>query len=214
MSGADDDYRYRGAAYQGAPGAFSEDAARLLVDSDGPLLPCRALEDVFHALTAGRVRYAVVPIENSIAGAVPGVDELMKRYRVQAVGDVTIRIAQTLIGLPGARVERLQRVLSHPVALAQCSRFLSCHSNLDAVSTFDTAGAVAEILAIADPASAAIASERAAEQLGAAVLLREIQDCPDNFTRFVKLRRAKEKSTKHEGHEEEHALHALHGLCS
>lgn len=187
MTAAEDDYRYCGgdAAYQGAPGAFSEDAARSLVGADAALLPCRGFDDVFRAVSERRVRFGIVPVENSIAGPVPGVEALMGQHAVRVVGDVTLRIAQALIGLPGARVPQLARVYSHPVALDQCRRFLARHPHVAPVPAFDTAGAIADILTNADPANAAIGSERAAIDLGAVVLQREIQDRFDNFTRFV-----------------------------
>lgn len=187
--GADDGYR--GArnvvAYQGAPGAFSEDAARALTGAGTTMLPCSTLEAVFAALAHGRAAAAIVPVENTIAGAVPGVADLMRRSRVCVTGEVTMRIAHALIGLPGTSIDRLTRVSSHPVALAQCGRFLGRHPHLAPIAAFDTAGAVADLVRRGDPADAAIASARAAALWGAVVLENEIQDRTDNFTRFVQV---------------------------
>ena len=172
-------------AYQGVPGAFSEDAAIALVGTDVALNPCPSLVDVFEALTEGRVRQAVVPIENSLAGRVPGCAELIARHEVRIVGDRAHPIRQTLVAPAGVRLGAIRRVLSHPVAIAQCGRFLRAHPALSPVPVFDTAGAVAEITRSRAPDAGAIASRRAAELYGAVVLQDDIQDHPDNITRFL-----------------------------
>ena len=187
--GADDGYGGARSvvAYQGAPGAFSEDAARALTGAGTTMLPCSTLEAVFAALAHGRAASAIVPVENNIAGAVPGVAALMNRFCVRVTGEMTMRIAHALIGLPGASINRLQRVSSHPVALAQCGRFLGRNPHLAPTASFDTAGAVADLVRCDNPAEAAIASARAAALWGAVVLENEIQDRTDNFTRFVQV---------------------------
>ena len=155
MGTADEDYDYRpgvcDAAYQGAPGAFSEEAAWALVGETTTLLPCRTLKDVFEAVASGRAKFGVVPVENGIAGAVPGVAELMRQFDLRVTGEVTLRIAQALVGLEGARVDSIERVYSHPVALAQCGRFLERHPQLKSIEDFDTAGAVKNLVRRAEP---------------------------------------------------------------
>jgi prephenate dehydratase len=189
MSDAD----YRGAiydcAYQGAPGAFSEDASRTLLGAAATLLPCNSLEDVFRAVVDGRASCGVIPISNSIAGAVPDVDALLQRRAVTTRGEISVRISQALVGLGGAKVSDIRRVFSHPVALAQCRRFFQSHPGLTPQPAFDTAGAVAELVRRGCGSDAAIASVRAAERWGAIVLCEDIQDCADNFTRFVRIER-------------------------
>jgi prephenate dehydratase len=172
-------------AYQGVPGAFSEDAAVALVGARAPLRPCPTLADVFDALTAGRVGRAVVPIENTLAGRVPGCADLMARHGVRVVAERAHHITQALVAPAGVSLGEIRRVLSHPVALAQCTRFLHAHPLIAAVPVFDTAGAVAEIIRSRWLDAAAIASRRAAIVYGAAVLIDDIQDRPDNFTRFL-----------------------------
>ena len=187
--GADDGYRAgtRVVAYQGAPGAFSEDAARALAGNDVTLMPCATLDEVFSVIADGRAASGIVPVQNNTAGEVPGVNDLMNRFDVHVTGEVTMRIVQTLVGLPGAEIDRLRQVSSHPVALAQCGRFLRRHPHLAPIAAFDTAGAVADLVRHGDPTHAAIASARAAEVWGAVVLENEIQDRFDNFTRFVQV---------------------------
>ncbi len=172
-------------AYQGAPGAFSEDASRALAGDDAVLQPLKTLDDVFEALVSGVTEFAVIPVENTIAGAVPRAAELIRRHGCRVMAEHSLRIAHALIGCPGATIEGLSHVASHPVALAQCRQFFAARPNICEVTAFDTAGAVAATVPSGDPARAAIASARAAELYGGHILLSEIQDRHDNFTRFV-----------------------------
>ena len=175
------------AAYQGAPGAFSEEAALALVGASASLLPCRTLEDVFSAVCSGSARSAVVPVENTLAGAVPGCVDLIGRHDVHIVAERVQLIAHALIGAPGSTLQGLRRVWSHPVALAQCEEFLRAHPDITPVPMFDTAGAVAEVMQHRAPEIGAIAGSRAAAIHGAVVLAEDIQDSSENFTRFLLL---------------------------
>jgi prephenate dehydratase len=188
---SDADYRRAiyDCAYQGAPGAFSEDASRTLLGSAATLLPCNSLEDVFRAVVDGRALCGVIPTSNSIAGAVPDVNALFQRHAVTARGEISVRISQALVGLAGVQVSDIRRVFSHPVALAQCRRFFESHPGMTPQPAFDTAGAVEELVRRGCESDAAIASVRAAECWGAIVLREDIQDCADNFTRFVRIER-------------------------
>ena len=155
-------------AYQGMPGAFSEDAAVALVGTRAPLRPCPTLADVFDALTAGRVGRAVVPIENTLAGRVPGCADLMARHGVRVVAERAHHITQALVAPAGVSLGELRRVLSHPVALAQCARFLHAHPVITAVPVFDTAGRGGRVIIRSGWLdAAAIASRRAASVYGA-----------------------------------------------
>jgi prephenate dehydratase len=173
------------AAYQGAPGAFSEEAARLVAGADATLLPCRTLEDVFAAVDRGDARRGVVPIENTLAGPVPRCADLLGHHDVHVTAERTLEIVHALIAAPGVTVADVRRVFSHPVALAQCETFFRSHPAMTAVPSFDTAGAVADVLRERRPDAAAIASRRAAALLGGAILADAIQDSAQNFTRFV-----------------------------
>lgn len=177
-------------AYQGAPGAFSEDAARELAGDDAALQPLKTLEDVFHALSLGVAEFAVIPVENSLAGPVPRASELIRKSNCRVMAEHSLRIAHALIGCPGATIEGIREAASHPVALAQCRQFFAARLHIAEVTAFDTAGSVASMVAAGNPASAAIASVRAAALYGGVVLLTEIQDRRDNFTRFVVVAKA------------------------
>ncbi len=174
-------------AYQGAPGAFSEEAARLFFSGAVALTPVRTLDDVFAAMARGDVEFAVVPIENTLAGAVPGCLRRIRESRAQVVGERILRVAQAAIGVPGAALSDARIARSHPVALAQCRTFFEAHPWIAPEHAFDTAGAVAEIIHAGDPAVIAIGSARAAAEYGGTLLAAEIQDVASNFTRFVLL---------------------------
>jgi prephenate dehydratase len=177
-------------AYQGAPGAFSEDAARELAGGDALLHPLNTLDDVFQALALGVVEFAVIPVENSLAGPVPRAAELIRRHGCRVMAEHSLRIAHALIGCPGATLAGIREVASHPVALAQCRNFFAGRPSITAVAAFDTAGAVALMTAARNQAAGAIASVRAAGLYGGVVLLSEIQNRRDNFTRFVVVAKA------------------------
>ena len=174
-------------AYQGAPGAFSEDAAVALSGGGAHLRPCRTLEDVFDALACGAAAAGVVPIENTLAGPVPGCADLLDRRDVHIVAERVDRIVHALVAPAGATIDGVRRVLSHPVAIAQCEAFFRGHPQLAPVPAFDTAGAVAEIIRRGERDAAAIASRRAATVYGGVVIADAIQDSADNFTRFLRI---------------------------
>src|SRR6266511_1454146 len=175
-------------AYQGIPGAFSEAAASLFPSSEPT--PRDTFADVFEALERGAVEAAVVPVENSQAGAVVDVYDLLRRHRgARIVAEAMLRVRHHLLGVPGSRVEDVRAARSHPQALAQVEEFLRERS-IRPVVAFDTAGAAAEVAQLRDGSVAAVASKRAAERYGLVVLAPSIETAPDNMTRFFALARA------------------------
>jgi prephenate dehydratase len=173
--------------YQGQPGAFSEDAAFEFVRPATPLLPSRTLDDAFRAVSAGRARYALLPVENTLAGPIDETFDLLSTSDLVIVDETVQPILHCLIASTALRLEQVRKVYSHPIALAQCARFLKRHVEWDAVPAFDTAGAVEMVIRDRMPASAAIASARAAQVYGGRVLMDGIQDHPENYTRFLLL---------------------------
>lgn len=178
-------------AIQGEPGSFSHEAAIGLV-SDAVIVPCSLSADVFAALINRTVEAAVIPIENSLAGSV------LEHFDLLLVNDVTVeretllRIRHNLIAVPGGAIEEIDRVFSHPVALAQCRRFLADHPKMAAISFYDTAGSVKQLVELRDRHAAAIASAAAADYYGAEILKSDIEDNPENYTRFFLVRRTTE----------------------
>lgn len=176
-------------AIQGEHGSFSHEAALKLVPR-AEIMPCALSAEVFAALAAGQTDGAVIPIENSLAGSVSEHFDLLLSHDVKAVQETLLRIRHNLIAVPGVALEEIDRVYSHPVALAQCRRFLAGHPRMKALAFYDTAGSVKQIMETGDRRTAAIASEAAARQFGAQILQSGIEDNPENFTRFFLVRRS------------------------
>jgi len=175
-------------AIQGEPGSFSHEAAVNMV-AHATIVPCSLSADVFGALAQGAVEAAVIPIENSLAGSVLEHFDLLLAHDVKVVREIQLRIRHNLIANSGASVAGIDRVFSHPVALAQCRRFLAAHPRMEALAFYDTAGSVKQLIERRDQKAAAIASEAAALYYGAQILERGIEDNPENFTRFFLIRR-------------------------
>ncbi len=171
-------------AYQGEPGAFSEAAARR-VDADAPLVPCRTFEEVFDMVDAGPSVYGVLPIENSIGGSIHRNYDLLMAHELPIVGEVELPVVHHLLALPGATLEGLRRVYSHPQGLAQCERFLRTLTNVEVVATYDTAGSAKMVADAGLKDAGAIASARAGEVFGLTSLAASVQDFDDNITRFI-----------------------------
>ena len=174
-------------AFQGERGAFSETAARALLGGAADVLPCRSFEDVFAAVRSGAANCAVVPIENSLAGSVQRNYELLGGAGLQIAGETLVRIRLAVMAVPGAVLDKVQRILSHPVALAQCQRFLARHPTIEAVAAYDTAGSVKMVMEHGRRDEAAIAGPEAAAVYGAEILVEEVEDHPENYTRFLLL---------------------------
>jgi prephenate dehydratase len=176
-------------AYQGIAGAFSEAAAAALLP-ETETVPRDTFADVFEALESGDVDAAVVPVENSQAGAVVDVYDLLRRHRgARIVAEALLRVRHHLLGVPGSRIEGVRVARSHPQALAQVEAYLRERS-IRPVVAFDTAGAAAEVAHLGDGSVAAVASGRAAARYGLVVLARSIETAPDNMTRFFALARS------------------------
>src|SRR5437868_1247601 len=176
-------------AFQGELGAFSADAARKLLGPEIELVPCETFDQMFASVEGGRVDYCLAPIENSLFGSVYQNYDLLLKHNLRITGEVNLRIVHNLIAPPETKLEEVRRVYSHPVALGQCLRFLSEHPEMQSVAAYDTAGSVKMIMASREPQAAAIASAAAAEVYGARVLVPEIEDDQQNFTRFLLLAR-------------------------
>lgn len=176
-------------AFQGARGAFSEDAARQLLGETIETLPCRTFDEMFGAVAAGEADCAVAPIENSLAGSVHKNYDLLMEHNLTIIGETNVSIVHNLIALPGVGLAEIRNAHSHPVALAQCERFFRAHPQIEAQPAYDTAGSVKIVVERGDRQQAAIAGATAAEVYGAQIIARNIEDNPANFTRFLLLTR-------------------------
>ncbi|MGH9861499.1 MAG: prephenate dehydratase [Candidatus Acidiferrales bacterium] len=174
-------------AFQGEPGAFSEEAARRLLGRDVRTVPRPTFEALFAAIRPPRAAAdcVLVPLENSLAGAIQRNYDLLLASGLRITGEVVLPIAHHLIGCPDAHVRQITTVQSHPVALAQCEQFFAANPHFARVAADDTAGSVREIVQRADASRAAIGSEYAASLYGGRILCRHLEDHRDNYTRFV-----------------------------
>lgn len=177
------------AAFQGSRGAFSEVASWELAGAKARLLPCPRLEEVFDAVESGKARCGVIPVENTLAGSIHLSFDLLNTHNLVINGETVCRISHAVVGAPGARLADIRKVLSHPIALAQCERFFREHPEIQPVPEFDTAGAVEKVIREKLMDSAAIAGRRNAELYGGVVLADNIQDHAENYTRFLLIAR-------------------------
>lgn len=175
-------------AIQGERGSFSDEAARRLCGRP-QLKCCTNFEEVFRSLAARQCNAAVIPIENTLAGSVGANYDLLRREAVWIGGETSVRIAHQLLAAPGVSLRRIRRVLSHPVALEQCRRFLARHPHWEVVPFYDTAGSAKHVMAARLADTAAIAGVAASREYGARILRRGIEDNKQNFTRFFLLYR-------------------------
>jgi len=160
------------------------------------LMPCRTFDDVARAVVNGHADYGVLPVENLIAGPVhEALDALARFESLERVRELSLPIRLALLGLPGAELQGIRQVLSHPVALKQCARWLWEHRLITVVEAHDTAGAARMVGIRRDPTVAAIAAPWAAEQYGLVVLAEGLEDRYDNATRFALVRRRRGAAT-------------------
>jgi prephenate dehydratase len=174
-------------AFQGERGAFSEAAAVQLLGEKITTVPRTTFDSAFQAIAEDAADALLAPIENTLAGSVVRVYDLLLESNLGIVAETILPIEHQLIGVPGASLADLRSVSSHPVALAQCENFFLAHPDLKRVPTEDTAGSVREVLARGDKSFAGIAARRAAKIYGGQILAENIHDNPENFTRFVLL---------------------------
>jgi prephenate dehydratase len=175
-------------AFQGAPGAYSEAAAQRAWPGV-ETLGFTQFEDVFAAVASGEVSHGLLPIENSVGGSIHRNYDLLLEHDLPIVGETELQVVHNLVALPGVALAQIRRVCSHPQALAQCEAYLRSLSGVDIVATYDTAGSARLIADQGLRDTAAIASARAAEIFGLAVLASGIQEYSDNITRFLLVSR-------------------------
>jgi prephenate dehydratase len=176
-------------AFQGELGAFSEEAVRAYYGETAIPVPCRSFNDAGESVANAEVDFGLLPIENSLAGSVGAVYDVLSSLDLAVTGEIIQPIRHCLLAVSASSLERIRRVISHPVALAQCMRFLTEHPEMEAVAVYDTAGAAKEVARSNDATLAAIASRGAADRYGLAVTASDIQDRADNQTRFYAVRR-------------------------
>jgi prephenate dehydratase len=180
-------YKTMRVAFQGEPGAFSEAAAVQLLGEEIRTVPRPTFDATFRAIAEGTADSLLLPVENTLAGSVVRVYDLLLQSPLEICGETILPIEHHLMACPGATFEDLRSVASHPMALAQCEHFFESHPAIKRVPAEDTAGSVREMMARGDKSAASIAGFRAAGHYGAIILSEGIQDNAENFTRFVLL---------------------------
>lgn len=172
-------------AYQGEPGAYSHLACKNTYPNLEPL-PCESFAGAFAAVENREADLAIIPIENSLGGRVAGMHYLLPESTLFIVDEHFQPVKHCLLGLPGAKLDQITHVRSHPQALAQC-RALTEELKVKPLPVADTAGSAKEIKELGDPTQASIASSLAGEIYGLEVLRERIEDRLGNTTRFVVL---------------------------
>ena len=174
-------------AYQGEPGAYSEEGART-VFPDEEHTPYGTIRKVFEAVEVGLADFGLVPLDNSQAGSINETYDHLLKHGLHLVGETVVRVDHCLLALPGRTIDDIKEVISHPQAIAQSDEFLNA---LEAriQPDYDTAGAAKRIIDEKLEHTGAIASRRAAQLYGLEILAERIQTYPDNYTRFGALSR-------------------------
>lgn len=172
--------------FQGIAGAYSEEAIRQYFGTEVESVPCKTLVDIFLGVEGREVEYGMLPVENAVAGSVNQSYELLMEHDLRIYAEVILRVRHMLLGVPGTEFSQIERVRSHPQALAQCQRYLVRHG-LEPKLAVDTAESARELAANPERGVAVIASELAAKLCGLEILDRNIEDFPFNYTRFFVL---------------------------
>ena len=176
-------------AFQGELGAFSYKACSKIFGSGIKLRPCLAFDTAFEDVAGRRADFAVVPIENTLAGSIHQNFDLLARHSLETVAETSLRVEHNLIAHPHATIRQIRQIYSHPAALEQCKRMLRRLKTVEKLAFYDTAGSVKFIRERGLMDAAAIASEDAARIYEMKILRRGIEDEPENFTRFLALAR-------------------------
>jgi prephenate dehydratase len=175
------------AAFQGERGAFGEEAVTCLLGAGVTPVPRATFDALFSSVEEGVADCVVAPVENTLAGPVARVRELLNESRLRVGGEVVLRISQCLVACRGTKLSDVREVESHPVALAQCMRFFEAHPHVRAFESDDTAASVRRVVERCDRRRAAIGSERAARLYGGVILRAHVEDSRENYTRFLLL---------------------------
>lgn len=171
--------------FQGVAGAYSQMALRSYFGEGVNMVNVETFRDAMETIVDGGAEYAVLPIENSSAGVVAQVYDLLVEYENYIIGEVTIPIEHALVGIKGAEVGKITHVYSHPQALMQSEKYLNSHKNMQQISVLNTAIAAQKVLDDNDKSQAAICSEYAADLYGLEVLAKQINHNNSNSTRFI-----------------------------
>jgi len=179
------------AAFEGIEGSYSHAVLGAYAERRGVTftpLGCASYRGVAHAVLSGRADLGLLPIDNAIAGTIREGYDTLAEYELDLLAEITMRMEHRLLAVPGATLEGVREIDSHPIVLAECGRFLSTLPDVRRVPVPDTGIAARDVAAAGDPSRGAIASSAAAQRYGLIELAETIADHPDNFTRFILFR--------------------------
>lgn len=176
-------------AFQGEHGSFAEEAAHEFFIGESEIIACARLADLSVLIETEAADFAVLPIENSLVGAVEIISEFLAETDWREVGTLYLPIRLYLIGSQNADFGQIRQVESHPAALAQCTKFFRANSHLERVESENTAASAKRVIKSGDNARAAIASRKAAEIFDGKILLEDLQDKHENYTKFLLLKK-------------------------
>jgi arogenate/prephenate dehydratase len=181
--------RLRGAriAIQGELGSFSHRASLKIFGSRNTTIHCTSFEEAFEKVKSKKVDFAVIPIENTLAGSIHRNFDLLARYALEVIGETLLRVEHNLIAHPGVSIRRIKHIYSHQAALEQCTRLMRKLRGITTHPFYDTAGSVKFVHDQNLQDAAAIASEDAARIYGMKILMSGVEDDPENYTRFLAL---------------------------
>ena len=179
------DWKNSRVVFQGTDGAYSQAAMHKFFSKDVNSFHVQTFRDAMEAIEEGSADFAVLPIENSSAGMVSEMYDLLEEFENYIVGEVILPINHYLVGTENTTLESIERVYSHPQALMQCSKFLDRHGSWQQIGAANTAVAAKKILNENDPTQAAICSKHAAEIYGLKILEEKINHNHNNSTRFI-----------------------------
>lgn len=178
-------------AYQGVEGAYSHQAMLQYFGEQVENFHVKTFREAMEVIRDGKADYAVLPIENSSAGSVNDVYDLLLEFDNYIVAETFVKVEHALLGLPDAKLEDIKVVHSHPQGLMQCSRFLEQHKDWQSISELNTAVSARKVVEAGDKSHAAIASELAGRLYGLQPLQKGVNHNRDNVTRFVIISKEK-----------------------
>lgn len=174
-------------AFLGERGTFSETAVFAVFGENCRTVSRATFEELFKAIADGQADYILTPLENTLIGSVHRCYDLLLNSSLHIVAEIVLPVSHYLIGCAGSSLETIEKVESHPAALAQCENFFAAHPSLKRLAANDTAGSVRRAVESGDITRAAIGARRAAEIYGGKVLRENVEDHAENFTRFALL---------------------------
>jgi len=177
--------------YQGVPGCYSYQAGIEYFGEGIEALSCYSFRDVFEALSKGKIKYGVLPIENSTSGSINEVYDLLREYEFYIAGEKCLKVEHSLLAVEGAEVSDIKEVYSHQQGLIQCCRYLSEHPEWKQIPYFSTAGSAEHVAKEGLKSKACIAGKKAASIYGLSIISQDIQDNRNNSTRFVIISKEK-----------------------